>query len=126
MHKDSRNDNNGFLPDGSQRGAQAVNFGRTTTAHRDEDDLEEVEINFEPKGTPLRKASNSNHKTNSMDLSGHSFHSMKSVLSVDQSPFEDDPVWKKFLRYMRILPPVPNEKPEKKRARSKYWIVRYL
>ena len=118
MHRDSRH-SRGTLPNASQRGIQAVNFGRTTAHSSSDDDfdLEEVEINFEPKGTPIRKSST--HKTNSMDLSAHSFHSMKSVLSIDQSPFEDDPKWKQVLRWLRILPPHPNEKPEKKRARSK-------
>ena len=118
MHGSRHHNANGTLPSHSQRGN--VNFGRT----KSEDDLEEVEINFEPKGAPLKKSSH--HGTNSLDLSGHSFHTVQSILSIDKSPFEDDPAWKKALRYLRILPPHPNEKPEKKRARILTWCVLVL
>lgn len=35
--------------------------------------------------------------------------------------FENDPHWKTALRYLRILPPYPDEKPEKKKIRIYVW-----
>jgi hypothetical protein len=60
-----------------------------------------------------------------MDLSGHSFQTQRSVLSFDQA-FEDDTKFKRFLRYMRLLPPHPDEKPAKKQIRIFTWSILIL
>jgi hypothetical protein len=78
-----------------------------------------VEINFDSKPGLMK-----NMSSHSMDRSGHSFD--RSVLSFDQKQFEDDAKIKRFLRYMRILPPNPYEKPAKKRIRIYTWSILIL
>lgn len=85
--------------------------------------VEEVSINFEPgegRRGNMRK-SNSKSSLGSLDLSNHSGYSSQSTLTIDVQSFENDPPIKKALRYVRILPPKPNEKPIKKRIRILTW-----
>lgn len=48
------------------------------------------------------------------------FASTRSILTNDQE-FLDDPAWKRFLRYIRILPPNHDEKPIKRNIRLMTW-----
>jgi hypothetical protein len=81
--------------------------------------------------------------TNSMDASGHSysgnslrsaterkgrlskFASARSVLTADIE-FLDEPKWKQWLRYLRILAPHLDEKPLKKKVRLLTWATLIL
>jgi len=47
--------------------------------------------------------------------------SVRSLLTVDME-LEDEPKWKQFLRYIRILPPHPDEKPIKRNIRCLIWL----
>jgi len=53
------------------------------------------------------------------------FASTRSVLTADME-FEDEPTWKMFLRYIRILPPHKDEKPIKKKIRIFTWVAMVL
>lgn len=76
--------------------------------------IEEVAINFESR-KPLKRGKSL------LDISAHSMMTTRSQLSADRQTrvFENDPPYKMVLRYLRILPPYPDEKPNKK------WIRRY-
>jgi hypothetical protein len=54
-----------------------------------------------------------------VDLSNHSFKS-----SLDLWP--NDPLWKKAFRYIRILPPHPQERPERRKIRIVIWAALVL
>lgn len=51
--------------------------------------------------------------------------STRSVLTVDME-WEEDPLWKQLLRYIRILPPHADEKPIKRKIRILTWICLLL
>ena len=53
------------------------------------------------------------------------YTSARSVLTFDME-FEDEPNWKQFLRYIRILPPHKDEKPIKRRIRIFTWVAMFL
>lgn len=64
-------------------------------------------------------------------LHGGSSHSVdflsssSTVLSrtiIDEPPFEHDPLWKVFLRYLRLLPPSPKELPINRKIRTYIWV----
>ena len=61
----------------------------------------------EIQGSALPKYSNSSRSS--------------SVLTDDLEQFHDEPKWKSFLRYARILAPTPNEKPMKRNIRIMTW-----
>ncbi|KAL3930670.1 MAG: hypothetical protein SGARI_004416 [Bacillariaceae sp.] len=63
-------------------------------------------------------------------LHGGSNHSLdgtihSAALTV-ADPFPNDPKWKMVLRYLRILPPSPNEKPRDRRVRIFIWSSLFL
>jgi hypothetical protein len=53
------------------------------------------------------------------------YASTRSVLTADLE-FENEPKWKTFLRYVRLLPPHKDEKPIKKRIRIFTWVAMVL
>jgi hypothetical protein len=64
-----------------------------------------------------------------MNLSSHSemFQSSLDVMSTDGIDlWPNDPSWKKIFRHLRILPPHPNERPEKRNARLYIWAALLL
>jgi hypothetical protein len=62
-----------------------------------------------------------------MDLSGHSYKSSLDLMSLDKTElWPDDPKWKKALRYIRILPPHPQERPERRWIRIYIWAALLL
>ncbi|KAL3915836.1 MAG: hypothetical protein SGILL_005458 [Bacillariaceae sp.] len=88
----------------------------------------EETIQFERLKTPamssrpgLSRASSSSGSN--LNLSLHSFMTTRSMLSVDKEFFDDDPEWKKALRWLRLLPPHKDEKPLKKKIRIFTWLV---
>lgn len=94
----------------------------------DKDDssfVEEEDIKFQsrPKKRPgLQRG----FSFGNMNFSTHSLQSTRSQLSIDKEVFEDDPPWKKVLRYLQILPPHKNEKPLKRNIRVFTWAVLFL
>jgi hypothetical protein len=85
----------------------------------DEASVEEVQINFESRHTPIKRR----EPSKSMDFSLHSMLSTRSQLTVERpaQPFEDDNAPQKVFRYLRVLPPHPDEKPDKKWSRIYTW-----
>lgn len=64
-----------------------------------------------------------------MDLSAHSdiFKSSLDVMSTDKVEiWPDDPTWKKVCRYLRLLPPHPDEGLEKRKIRIFIWATLLL
>ena len=62
-----------------------------------------------------------------MDLSGHSYKSSLDLMSLDKTElWPNDPTWKKTLRYIRILPPHPQERPERRWIRIYIWVALLL
>jgi hypothetical protein len=90
----------------------------------DDSSIEEIAISFDPKpkATP-RPSLSRGASLASFNFSSHSLKSTRSQLSIDKDPFEDDPAWKRVLRYLHILPPHKNERPIKRNIRVCTWMV---
>lgn len=102
----------------------------------DDDDIEEVSIQFEPRGTEKDEAGGNGPATRpslkrsssmgSLNFSTHSLRSVRSQLSIDKELFEDDPTWKSALRWLHLLPPHKNENPLKRKIRIFTWLTLFF
>jgi len=103
------------------------------SSEHDESSIEELNdsrhgIGINGRDLPRTKSGRSAlTRSNSNDsflkgLSAHSFKSNRSKMSIDSKEgFDDDPNWKKALRYIRLLPPHKGETKLKKKIRLFTW-----
>lgn len=77
------------------------------------------------KWNPIRNKNNRNDDKQERRgmLSDHgASKSVRSLLTIDME-FEEEPIWKQWLRYIRILAPHPDEKPIKRNIRIFNWVA---
>jgi hypothetical protein len=115
-------------------------YGNGTAAAENGDSTGPKMVLTDEPGTVLGTVSRTFSKM-VIDMSGHSnglgstdrrsamakqFNSMRSILSMDIVDFQDDNRFVRFLRYIRVLAPHPNEKPLKKWIRILTWVAMTL
>jgi hypothetical protein len=71
-------------------------------------------------GSKPKASGGADRRANMHDMSASK--SVRSLLSVDME-FEGEPLWKQFLRYIRIMAPHPDEKPIKRNIRIFTWLA---
>ena len=106
------------------------------------DQVEEVPINFDDKDERKIKKTSLNDRTakqprpglkrltsqgSFMGFSTHSYLTNRSQMQINvKEGFDDDPKWKAFLRYMRLLPPHKAETDLKRKIRTFTWVAMLL